>query len=310
MGIDVADRQVSFWGTQLDARHRAIDKVKDLLLNRRTFSTHALGPRQFLKYHGIIRAFRPKLIYGFTSAIHEFAQFLQSEDLAADDIGIKGVLVTGEPLFTHQRETLKSVFRCPVCVQYGAEEFGPIAYECSEGSLHVMAENLYVEVEKSEDNVTTGDFLVTGLTNSIMPLIRYRIGDVGAVSSETCTCGRGLPIIAEISGRSVDFIRTPEGTIVHGINFDYLPKYFLQEIRQFQIVQTDIHTLQIGIARDHGFRADTMARFEERLREVVGNTIGLTFEFKESLQREATGKSRFVSTTLSPHISQFFVARM
>ena len=299
MGLDIGDRMIMFWGSQLDVKNRSIDYVKDLFLNRRTFSTHALDNQQMEEYCRSVRRFKPKLLYGFTSAIYQFAQFLTSRNQDFRNSGIKAVLVTGEPLFEYQRECMEDTFGCPVYVQYGAEEFGPIAYECPDGGLHVMAENVYVEVEEPVDSAGKGNLLITSLRNSVMPLIRYRLGDVGMLSENKCSCGRGLPMLKEISGRSVDYIKTPDGKIMHGINFDYLPKYFLKEIKQFKIEQTDLNTLSIVMVKEKGFDEHTVSRFEKKLREIVGNKLQIHYEFKTEIPREATGKTRFVSTRLN-----------
>jgi len=298
MGLEIGDRMIMFWGRQLDLKNRVVDHLKDLLLNRRTFSTHALNAELMSRYSRMVRRFKPKLLYGFASAIYQFAQHLDAHNQDLRGSGIRAVLVTGEPLFGYQREAMQDTFGCPVYVQYGAEEFGPLAYECPSGSLHVMAENVYIEVEEPTDSGGKGNLLVTGLRSAVMPLIRYRLGDVGILSNCTCSCGRELPLVKEISGRSVDFIRTPDGKMMHGINFDYLPKYFLNEIRQFQIVQTDRKTLSIDIVKEQGFDEHTLNRFEKRLREIVGSELQVQYQFKTAIEREATGKSRFIATRL------------
>lgn len=299
MGIDILDKMVMFWGVQLHRRGRFKDIFKDFFLNRKTISTHVLDENTFIYYHKIINRFKPKIIYGFTSAIYEFARLIKSKDLPMSSFPIKAVLVTGESLFSYQREMIEKVMKCKVFEQYGAEEFGPLAYECPEGNLHTMAENVFIEVENHDGVGKRGNLLITSLNNFAMPLIRYRIGDIGELSQSKCTCGRGLPLVGEITGRSVDCIRTPDGKIMHGINFDYLPKYFLNEIKQFQIVQNNINAVCVNIVKDDGFNDATLAEFETKLREVIGEKLKTDFKVLESIPKEKTGKSRFVVTTLS-----------
>jgi phenylacetate-CoA ligase len=299
MGVDIADKMVTFWGTQLDRKSRIKDNIKDFFLHRKTFSTHALNADTFLSFYKIIQRFKPKIIYGFTSAIYEFAQFLQSKGLPMHKSGIGAVLVTGESLFSYQREVIGETLNCHVYVQYGAEEFGPLAYECPEGGLHIIAENVYIEVEKQNENDGKGNLIITGLKNYVMPLIRYRLGDVGIFSNAECRCGRGLPIIGEISGRSVDFVRTSDGRIIHGIYFDYLPKYFLGEILQFQVVQEDINTVCVNIVKDIEFNQHTLKKFENKLKDVLGDGINIIFDFIDCIPRESTGKFRFVVSKLN-----------
>ena len=62
-----------------------------------------------------------------------------------------------------------------------------------------------------------GRILVTNLHNYAMPFIRYDIGDVGALSDKACPCGRGLPLLAKLTGRTTDFIRTRSGGVIPGM---------------------------------------------------------------------------------------------
>lgn len=295
MGVEINDRFIRFWGTQLDYKRKLKDRIRDFVLNRMTFSTHFLDKHSMFRYYKQFKTFRPSGIYGFTSAIYEFAKFIMENQLPIGTT--KAVVVTGEPLFLYQRELIASVFGCNVYNEYGCAEFGPIAYECPAGRLHIMAENLYVEVGENGhilSDCKTGDLIITELNNFGMPIIRYRLGDVGILTNEKCTCGRGLPILKDIFGRTVSFIQTPEGNIIHGISFDYLPKYFLGEIRQFQMVQESPGHIKINVVKDLDFNEHTIKKFERKLRKVIGQKIETIFVFKERIPRENTGKYRFV----------------
>jgi len=296
MGLRIGERLIRFWGTQLDTKRKAKDSVKDFLLNRRTFSTHGLDRVSLETYYGELVRFKPAAFYGFTSGIYEFAKFVKENELPLEKIRLKAIIVTGEPLLTHQRELIEGVFGCRVFNEYGCAEFGPVAYECPNGALHINAENVLVEVEATGDAVDDGrgNLIMTELNNAGMPMVRYRMGDVGVLANEPCDCGRGLPILQEISGRTLDFVQTADGKRVHGMYFDYLPKYFIGEIHQFQIVQEDLQHITIRVVKDVGFNESTIPRFEEKLRKAVGESIALEYEVGDTPFREATGKHRLV----------------
>lgn len=303
IGLDIGDRIAKFWGTQLDVKKKITDRMKDFVLNKVTLSTRSLDEVSMLMYYKTLKSFKPKALYGFTSAIYQFAQFLQNRGLPSKGIGISGVIVTGEKILPHQKEYIEKTFECNVYNNYASEEFATIAFECPEKSLHLMSENVYVEVEKPEDEDGRGNLIITELNNFIMPLIRYRIGDVGIISCQKCACGRGLPVLKEISGRSVDFIKTPNGGIVHGISFDYLPKYFLNEIKQFQIVQEHTDAITINLVKERGFNDSTIENFKNRLRKILGDEIKLNIVFKDNISRENRGKFRFVISRLNKNIT-------
>jgi phenylacetate-CoA ligase len=57
-----------------------------------------------------------------------------------------------------------------------------------------------------------GELVFTTLTKEAMPVIRYRTGDISALVSEPCTCGRTTRRMARLRGRYDDMI------ILHGVN--------------------------------------------------------------------------------------------
>jgi phenylacetate-CoA ligase len=299
VGLDLGDRIAKLWGTQLDVERKIKDQIKDFMLNRMTLSTNVLDQKSMFRYYEKLKVFKPKGLYGFTSAIYEFAQFLQNKSLPMGEFDMKGIIVTGEKILPYQREFIENTFKCRVYNNFACEEFATIAFECPERSLHLMSENVYVEVEKPEDEEGRGNLIITDLNNFIMPLIRYRMGDVGVISNQECSCGRGLPVLKEISGRSVDFVILPNGRIIHGINFDYLPKYFLNEIKQFQIVQEDINTIYVNLVKDKGFNESVIQNFEKKLRSLLGHEVNIIIVYKDSIPRERRGKFRFVISKLN-----------
>jgi phenylacetate-CoA ligase len=159
-----------------------------------------------------------------------------------------------------------------------------------------MAENVFAEIEGTggESAGGRGNLIMTELNNTGMPIIRYRMGDVGVLSEEACICGRGLPVLKEISGRILDSIQTPDGKKVHGMYFEYLPKYFIGEIRQFQIVQEDVRHIKVRVVRDPQFSESTLPRFEGEIRKVIGRSVTVEFVVEATIPREATGKNRLV----------------
>lgn len=297
-GMDFGMRTVRFWGTQLDKRRIAVDRVRDLVLNRRTFATNDINKRRLFTYYEKIVKFRPQIIHGFTSAIYEFCVFLEDHDLDISEQFVGLVIATGEVLHNFQKEKIEKVLKARVMNEYGSAEFGPITYSCPSGGHHVMAEYLIVEVANNEGckvEWNTGEVIVTHLRNKVMPLIRYKLGDYASTGENNCECGRGLPMIRNIQGRVIDFIRTPDGRVVHGISFDYLPKYFDGQIKQFQVVQNEMDCIKVALIKDTMFSNDTLAELEKKLRLLVGDEIRIKFVlYGDYLPREGTGKQRMV----------------
>src|SRR5262249_29218268 len=137
------------------------------------------------------------------------------------------------------------VFGCRVFNRYGCREVSVIASECPEhDGLHTMAEGLFIEVVKGARPAQAGEIgsiLVTDLFNRAMPLIRYRIGDLGAWEEGTCACGRGLPRLRSVAGRVTDFLVGADGRLVSGV---FLATYLVAQ--RPSLGQVQIHQEKAG----------------------------------------------------------------
>lgn len=192
----------------------------------------------------------PRVVIGYANAVYEFARYVQQAGLRLR--APQGVVTSAEKLYRHQRELIETVFGARVFDRYGCREVMMIAAECEcHNGLHVTADNLYVEVVRSDGSMCapgeTGEILLTDLHNYGMPLVRYKVGDSGSWKGQDCTCGRGLPLLNVVEGRVLDIIRTPSGRVVPGEFFPHLLKDFAQ-IGAYQIIQESMDTISVRIS--------------------------------------------------------------
>jgi phenylacetate-CoA ligase len=129
------------------------------------------------------------------------------------------LLVTkGELLDPGTRALLEETLGAPVVDYYATEETGIIAWECpSRSGYHIDQDLVYVETLRPDGSPTApgepGEICLTNLYMRTMPFIRYRVGDLGTLSPDPCSCGRSLPLLKNLHGRRLDLIVTPEGEI-------------------------------------------------------------------------------------------------
>ena len=134
---------------------------------------------------------------------------------------------------------------------------------------------------------------VTNLHNYAMPLIRYQMGDMGRPTDREPTCGRGLPLMDVIEGRSADVITTPSGKLLHGEFFTHL-FYKLDGVRQFQVVQETRDRLTIKIEPMNTFDKDEAIRFlADTIRQFGDPAFEMTFEVVDRIPVSSSGKFRF-----------------
>jgi phenylacetate-CoA ligase len=134
-----------------------------------------------------------------------------------------------------------------------------------------------------------------------MPMIRYRIGDVGRLSQRVCACGRGLPLLEEVSGRVTDFLVTRDGTLVSGV---FLATYVVANkpsLGQVQIYQQRSGSVCYRIRPSGSFDPDAdVSYLVQRTRKFLGNDCEVTWETVEDFPVTPSGKFRFSLSEVTP----------
>jgi len=154
------------------------------------------------------------------------------------------VVISGaEQLLDHERALLTEVFGTNPFSKYSSFEVYEIASECAAHTgMHIQAEDVVVEVVDEEGAAaapgTVGRVLVTNLHNYAMPFIRYELGDLAAIDTSPCACGRYLPRLVGIVGRMSELIVTPSGRSVFGADLG-LETFGPLGVRQFRVEQDE-----------------------------------------------------------------------
>ena len=144
---------------------------------------------------------------------------------------------------------------------------------------------------------TPGRILVTDLTNFAMPFIRYETGDVGVWADNPCACGRPFPLLAEVLGRTSDFIVTPAGKLIHGEFFTHL-FYDAPEVANFRVHQIALHRLRVDIVLRSGVHVYDSTTVRGRITRAMGAGVACDITVVDSLERTASGKHRFTVSSV------------
>ena len=217
-GYDIGDKVAVLWGSERDILAGSIGlkaKVVNRLVKRRRFlNSFMMDDETMRTYVKIINKWKPKVILAYVQSIFELAKFIEKEGLEVYSPG-GGIVVSAGTLFQDWKQLIEKVFRCPVINQYGSRETPAIAISCKQNDeLHVNTFINYVEIVDEMDQPLLdgedGEIIVTNLYNKSMPLIRYRIGDIGALSSKKqCKCKLSLPKLKYVKGRTVNIFKSP-----------------------------------------------------------------------------------------------------
>lgn len=189
-------------------------------MSKLDFSDRMLGI-----YYQKMNDFEPEWIMCHPSTLYMFAQFIKNNNLRPFQ-SLRYIELTGEYLIETHRKFIQSVFNVPAINEYGAREVNGIAFECPEGHLHCLSQNVLVEVIKDNHNLDygkVGDICITGLNNRAMPFIRYNLGDKGKLlPGLQCSCGDLNPILEIKAGRSTDLVELDNGKNIDCVVFFYV----------------------------------------------------------------------------------------
>lgn len=201
-----------------------IRKLKDWFLGYHRASAYQLD-RKSLKQQGInLLRFRPSYILGFSAALERFAEVNADLKNEFSGLNLKYIIATGE-CFTSQsaKQNVQQIFGCPVVMEYGAVETGPIAYQTSSSKYSTFWKNFLVETQESADAPGFDELLVTCLFPRKLPLIRYRIGDLVSAPEKIDVSTLGFK---EVLGRTQELVKFSNGDVKHIQVIDNVLRHF------------------------------------------------------------------------------------
>jgi phenylacetate-CoA ligase len=284
------------WGQfDMGFSKRLREQIRDFMWNRFTVDAWDLSDEKMSKLAHLLRRRKPKLLHGYASALYFFAQFVQEKGW--DDIKVPAIYSSAEVLYPHQREYIEETFACDVFNRYATHEVGGIACECeAHTDMHISTETNYVEI-LNEDNTPVedgeaGNVVVTNLTNYVFPFIRYRLEDIGRMSTRPCPCGRGQPMLEAMEGRHNDMFKTRDGRIVlWGID---KPFRTMEGLRKFQFIQKTLDYIVVRVVKDGPLSQVQRAEVERTIRKALGDHVKIDFEFPDEIPVERRGKYRYL----------------
>jgi phenylacetate-CoA ligase len=304
-GWNVGDRAAVLWGAPTDRPDESWrGRLRGLLL-REPFWLDAgrVTEEALAAFHAALHRHRPAVLLAYARAAVLFARYLEARGLKA--WRPRAIVTSAEVLEGDERALLERTFGCPVFNRYGCREVSVIASECPQrDGLHVMAEGLYLEIETPTGPARpgeTGSILVTDLLNHAMPLVRYRIGDLGSWAEGDCSCGRGLPRLRHVAGRVTDFLVGGDGRLVSGV---FLATYVVAQrpsLGQVQLRQDRPGAVLCRVRPGPGFDpAADLDYLRRTTRCHLGDTAEVAVELVDSLPAEPSGKFLFSRSSVTP----------
>lgn len=239
-----------------------------------------------------LKRFQPDFINAWPSCLYILARWMDRNNRSIKPP--KYIVTSSENHYPHMKEYVENIFKSKVIDWYGQEESVAVAAQCKLAQgYHIQMEMCLIELLPYKED--TCEIIGTCLHNFAMPFIRYKTGDLAVKGHSECPCGRKSPTLEKIIGREADFVITPEGNIVSPLILHFA-LYYLDEIKEAQIIQEDLDSLKILISPWTKISQETKDRLAaELLLRLESPSMRLTIlEVEEIPKKQSAYKNPFL----------------
>lgn len=295
-------KQARFYGIPLDKKGYYKERFKDILSKRFRFSVYDLSDSAFEDHLKKFRSTSFDYINGYTSTIVQFAKFLQKSGVVLKTVcpSLKVCIVTSEMLFENDKLLMEEQFGIPVVNEYGASELDLIAFQNPKDEWVVNSESLFVEIVDNNNRVLPygeeGRVVITSLYNKAHPFIRYDIGDLATLSTDSTP---RKPQLQKLIGRTNDMIFLPSGKKAAGLTFYYITKSIVEEngnVKEFIIEQLDLKTFKITYVSRELLSDKQTSIILKEIENYLEKGLHVIFDRQPHLTRSKSGKLKQFSS--------------
>ena len=304
--VSPIDTEVRFWGRTSQFTpslkikvHDKIKRFKDLTIGIHYCSSFQMSEKDLEKYRRVIQRTDPKIIFGFPSAMFIFSKYMKDRGFNFLDSNIQLITYTAEPFYGSQKKVVQEVLGTSIGAEYGSVENGVMAFECPEGSFHVMDEDILME--SSPVNEERSQLIATNLNLVSFPLIRYTTEDVGTLSDKMCRCGRPLTVMTLGQGRMFDYFRKPDGTYIVAAHIDdaiYLPLMDVEGCRRYRAIQRALNRVEVLLETRTILPKNIVDRIHQNLVHLMGKGVDIDIRQVDQLSVEKSGKFKCIISDL------------
>jgi phenylacetate-CoA ligase len=183
--------------------------------------TIPIGPGNSKRQIWFMQAFKTTAVHVLPSYALRLSTFFPEMKIdPRRDLSLRMAFVGAEPHTEETRRKIEDIYGIKVYNSYGLSEMcGPgVAFECPRQSgLHLWEDHFLMEIIDPDTGKPLpegewGELVLTSLTRTATPLIRYRTRDLTRIIPGACACGRTHRRIDRIKGRSDDML------IINGVN--------------------------------------------------------------------------------------------
>lgn len=261
---------------------------KDYFTNTLMMSSYHISNSSCKKYIDALEKFDPYLIQAYPSSIYLIAIWMKENNYFYNGKTLKAILTSSETLNDDMKCIIEERFKCNVYDWYGQSERVAAIGTCEYGSKHLLTDYSLVELVGKENKK---EIVGTSFNNTVMPLIRYKVGDYIEIESHRCKCGRVFPVIKSIYGREDKVLTLSDGREIGRL--DHIFKN-VNHIIEAQIIQKSSDMFVINIVTSPNYTQIDEDIILNNAKERLGSLIDITIKIKDKIPRGANGKFEFI----------------
>ena len=279
-----------------------LKSIKDFLFNTTYVSAFSHTDNQLKKICKKLSRKSNFFLVGYASSLNVIASYAIKNNY---NIQLKAIISLGDKLFSQYRKNLYAAFNCEVFDTYGSAEGFLIAAQADNEYLYVLSPQTYIEIVDHNNNPVPdgelGHIVVTRLDGYAMPLIRYKIGDLGILlpkSKYPKNRKFQYPILQQIIGRDTDIVKTPKGKVLVVHSFTGIFEYFT-EIKQFKVVQLTLDGISIEYIPSDDFTDKVLEKIKNEIQKNIEEEhFVISFKRVSRILPTQSGKPQIIESHL------------
>jgi len=308
IGIRRGEKEMYFWGSPVElSKQDRIKRIRDWFINDGLTNGFEIRAESVPEYLEFWKRWRPKCIFGYPCSFSLMAMMARSQGIdlrELKDRGLRVISTTSELLTDVDRKLITEAFGVPVYDSYGLREGGLVGHECEHFTMHCMDEQVILETidpQTLEPTDGEGELVLTNIVGKVMPIIRYRTGDIVTLSSDPCPCGRTLSSVKVSGGRAADFVVTSDGKWVAAYFIIYICRS-VPGIVKFQLHQERRGHMTVRLVTDGSFPPNGEDRVLRGVQERLRSDDEIAIEQVDDIHPAPSGKYRPVISKVAEEL--------
>jgi phenylacetate-CoA ligase len=174
--------------------------------------------QSFSSVVGEINDYRPDVLIGYGSYLEAF--FRRAIASGTPVHRPRVIVFGGEAMSPEGQAFVEREIGTPIVSRYNAVEAFQIGFTCeARNGYHLHEDLCHLQILDEQGGEAPvgepGEIVISNLVNHGTVLLNYRIGDIGRLSNDACTCGRTFRLLQDFHGRVEDVVYLSDDRFVH-----------------------------------------------------------------------------------------------